>query len=159
MPTTQEDYMTWQYDLTMSTRATRAGRMACAGLAALGLSMAVPVMSAQAGVPSKDTLYDTQTEARGGCPAMDWHVAVHPDKSVNGIVSWDSAKHMAHLTGTMENNGAFKANAVESDTKKSYPVTGTVDGSTLKAKITNTGTPCDNEMMAVPQVANGMSKG
>lgn len=148
--------MSWQYDPTMSIRTTR---LACAGLAVIGLSVAVPIMSAQAGVPSQDALYDTKTEARGGCPAMDWHVMVHPDKSVNGIVSWDGARHMAHLTGTMDNMGAFKANAVESGTSKSYPVTGTIDGATLNAKIGNTGTPCDHEMMAVPQVANGVSKG
>lgn len=145
-----------QYD---STKSTRIGRLACAGLAAVGLAVVAPVLSAQAGVPSTDTLYDTKTEARGGCPAMDWHVMVHPDKTVNGIVSWDGSKHMAHLTGTMDNKGAFKANAVESEGNKSYPVTGTVDGSTLKAKINNTGTPCDNKMMAVPHVANGVSNG
>ncbi len=110
-------------------------------------------------VSGRDTLYDGRTAPKGASPGMDWHVVVHPDKTLNGVVSWDSSKHMAHLTGTLDDNGAFKANAVESGTNKSDPVSGTVRGSDMRASISGTGTPCDNETMNLPKVTNGNSRG
>jgi hypothetical protein len=132
---------------------------AFAGVAAIGLLAAVPLNHAQAESPgSKDMLYATSTPTKGACPSMDWHIVVHSDKTVNGMVGWDGDKHMVHLTGTMDDNGAIKMNAVDSDSNKADTVTGAVDGSVLKARISGTGTPCDNETMNLPRAESSVSQ-
>jgi len=110
-------------------------------------------------VSGPDMLYDARTAPKGACPGMDWHVVVHPDKTLNGVVSWDGSKHMAHLTGTVDTSGNFTANAVENGTNKSDTVSGSVRGNDMRASISGTGTPCDNETMNLPKVTNGVSRG
>src|SRR5690349_14895823 len=115
--------------------SARAGLIAAA---ALGFA-AAPALAQSA---QHDMLFDAQTQASGNCPAMAWHVVMHPDKTLNGMVSWDHQKHMAHLNGTVDNNGAFKANAVEDGSNKTDTVTGTVHGKEMRATINGTGTGC-----------------
>jgi hypothetical protein len=110
-------------------------------------------------VHGRDTLFVARTGPQGACPGMDWHVVVRPDNTVNGVVSWDGSKRMAHLTGTLDANGALTASAVENGTNKSDAISGTVQGNDMKASISGTGTPCDNETMNVPKAANGVSHG
>ncbi len=110
-------------------------------------------------VHGRDTLFVARTGPQSACPGMDWHVVVRPDNTVNGVVSWDGSKHMAHLTGTVNASGALTANAVENGTNKSDAISGTLQGNDIKASISGTGTPCDNETMNVPKAANGVSHG
>ena len=132
---------------------------ALAGIGALGLSAAVPLSSAQAQSPgSKDMLYATSAPAKGSCPSMDWHIVVHSDKTVNGMVSWDGSQHLVHLTGTMDDHDALKMNAVDPGSNKSDTVTGTIEGNVLKAHINGTGTACDNETMNVPRIESSVSR-
>lgn len=132
-------------------------RSALAVVAALGFAT-VPFI-AQAASENHDVLYDTQTQTKGGCPSMAWHVVVHPDNTLNGVVSWDQEKHMAHLTGTVDKNGSFKANAVEQGSGKTDTVTGSVHGNDLKATINGTGTGCDNQTTSVPKATNASTSG
>ena len=127
---------------------------AIAACAALGVGLAVPVTSVQAQTSAKDTLYDARTQPQGSCPAMDWHVVVHPDKSVNGVIGWDNFKHIAHIATTLDGHGAFKANATEQG-GASHSVNGTVDPKAIRADISGAG--CDHETLAVPRSANGIS--
>src|SRR6476659_7092200 len=101
-----------QYNSAGKQGAARLAKFAVgtyAGAATIGLLTAVLLSPAQAQAPgSKDMLYATSTVAKGSCPGMDWHIVVHSDKTVNGMVGWDEAKHMVHLTGTMDDHGAIK---------------------------------------------------
>lgn len=134
-------------------------RAALAGIAAFGLgAVALPQLT-HAQMPGKDTLYDTRTGPSGGCPGMDWHVVVHPDHTLNGVVSWDDFKHMAHVSGTADKNGAFKVDAVGMSGGKAPIVTGTVEAKQLKASIAGTGTACDNQTMNIPRIDTGTSSG
>jgi hypothetical protein len=110
-------------------------------------------------VHGRDTLFVARTGPQSACPGMDWHVVVRPDNTVNGVVSWDGSKHMAHLTGTVDASGTLTASAVENGTNKSDAISGKVQGNDMKASISGTGTPCDNETMNVPKAANGVSHG
>jgi hypothetical protein len=141
-------------------RLTKFVSGSCAGIAAASLVMAIPLSPAQAQAPgSKDMLYATSTVAKGSCPGMDWHIVVHADKSVNGMVGWDQAKHMVHLIGTMDDQGAIKMKAVDSGSNMADIVTGTINGSVLKASISGTGTPCDNQAMDVPRIQGSPAQG
>jgi hypothetical protein len=133
---------------------------ALAGVGALSLLAIAPLSPAQAQSPgSKDTLYDISAPAKGACPGMDWHIVVHTDKTVNGMVSWDGSQHLVHLTGTIDDHGALKMNAVDPGSNKPDTVTGTIEGNVLKAQISGTGTPCDNETMNVPRAEGSVSRG
>jgi len=129
------------------------------GILTIGLLTIGALGPAQAQAPgSKDMLYATSTVAKGSCPGMDWHIVVHSDKTVNGMVGWDEAKHMVHLTGTMDDHGVIKMNAVDPGSNKADTVTGTADGSVLKARISGTGTPCDDQTMEVPRAQGSVAQ-
>jgi hypothetical protein len=146
--------------LSHTTVRTHAFRSVFAAAATVGF-IALPLAAhAQSAAPSKqDVLYDTQTQANGSCPAMAWHVVVHADQTLNGMVSWDQAKHLAHLTGSVGKDGAFKVNAVEQGSNKTDTVTGSIHGNNMKASISGTGTGCDNQTMNVPMTTNASTSG
>ena len=139
--------------------ATGRPGLMLAGAATLGVAALLAVAPARAQMPANDTLYDTHATAGGACNGMDWHVIVHPDKTINGVVGWDGFRHIAHLSGTVGADGSFKANAVEPGSNKTDTVSGTLQANDLKASINGTGTPCDNQTMAVPLDSGGMAKG
>jgi len=145
--------------LKSASNRTRTGstRVIAATVAALGF--AVVPLAVQAQSPQHDVLFDTQTKADGSCPGMAWHVVMHPDRTLNGMVTWDGSKHMAHVTGNVEKDGVIKASAVEQGSDKSGTVTGTVHGNIMKASIAGTGTGCDNHTMNVPQATNNSTSG
>jgi hypothetical protein len=129
------------------------------GIGVLGCLATIPLSGAQAQSPgSKDRLYATSSPAKGSCPNMDWHIVVHSDKTVNGLVSWDASQHIVHLTGTMDDHGAIKLKAAGTGPNKADTVTGTLDGNVLTARISGTGTPCDNETMSVPRAEDATPK-
>jgi len=133
---------------------------ALAAGATFGLLAVAPLSSAQAQSPgSKDALYDTSAPAKGACPGMDWHIVVHSDKTANGMVSWGGSKNLVHLTGTLDDHGALKMNATDDSSNKTDTVTGTIQGNVLKAQISGTGTPCDNETMNVPRAEGSVTRG
>jgi len=159
-PGTVEDNVTAKHGIEIAhRRVPTRGRLIVGTLlggAALSLMAIAPLSSAQAQSPgSKDILYDASMPAKGACPGMDWHIVVHSDKTVNGMVGWGGSKNLVHLTGTLDDHGALKMNATDASTNKTDTVTGTIQGNVLKAQINGTGTPCDNETMNVPKAGAG----
>jgi hypothetical protein len=44
-------------------------------------------------------VYAFHSKAQAGCPALDWHVVVGANAALNGMISWNEMKQMAHADG------------------------------------------------------------
>ncbi len=47
------------------------------------------------------TVYAFHSAATGSCPVLDWHVVSGDNGQLNGMVSWDGMKSMAHVSGVI----------------------------------------------------------
>jgi len=80
---------------------------------ALALAAATGVASAQQQAP-EGRVYVFHSKAAGGCPALDWHVAVGANNSLSGMIAWDDMKSMAHASGSINvANRTFQMTAKE----------------------------------------------
>lgn len=118
----------------------------------IGAATAMPALAQQ----NREQLYAFHTSSIGGCPGLDWHVVVAPNRALSGIVAWDNMKHMATLNGTLEANGAFLIKAKEQGgAQRSATVKGTAAGDYINASIEGSGTQCDGKPLAIPRVVGG----
>jgi hypothetical protein len=60
-----------------------------------------------------DKLLVLHSTAQGACPALDWHVVVGEGGTLDGMISWNDMKSMAHATGTVDANRNFTMTATE----------------------------------------------
>ena len=59
-------------------------------------------------------VYTFHSSAQGGCPALDWHVVVGVNNSLNGMIAWNDMRQMAHATGRVNmQSRTFQMNARE----------------------------------------------
>jgi hypothetical protein len=59
------------------------------------------------------TVYAFHSNANGTCPVLDWHIVSGENGMLNGMVSWDGMKSMAHVSGTVGPDGMIKMTATE----------------------------------------------
>ena len=69
-------------------------------VSALALTASLGVASAQ--VFPEGRVYTFHSRAQGRCPALDWHVVVGPNNTLNGMIAWDDMKAIAHATGSLD---------------------------------------------------------
>ena len=93
-------------------------------IGALALTASFGVASAQ-GIP-EGRVYTFHSSARASCPALDWHVVVGPNNTLDGMISWDSMKAMAHAAGTI--NPAARTFSMQAHEVGGQGRTATVDG-------------------------------
>ncbi len=79
---------------------------------ALAIATTCGVAMAQYAAPP-GRVYAFTSSASGQCPALDWHVTVGPNNTLNGVLAWNDAKAMAHVTGAMTANRTFSMTAAE----------------------------------------------
>jgi hypothetical protein len=81
-------------------------------VSALALTASIGVVSAQAIPPGR--VYTFHSTAQAGCPALDWHIVVGGNNTLDGMIAWDSMKAMAHASGTLNPTaGTFTMQAHE----------------------------------------------
>ncbi|HVZ06526.1 hypothetical protein [Rhodopila sp.] len=124
-------------------------------------SFSLPAMAKIEKHPTPQTqLYAFHTRPASGCPGLDWHVTVDPNKAISGFVAWDRMQHMARLDGQIERDNTFKVNAQEvGGTGKTAVITGRYGGNYLAIAISGTGTPCDDVILNVPRAGGGLGGG
>jgi hypothetical protein len=66
---------------------------------ALAIAATCGVASAQA-IP-EGRVYTFHSRAQGSCPALDWHVVTGANNALDGMISWNDMKSMAHAAGTI----------------------------------------------------------
>ncbi len=136
-----------------------------AKIAVIALSAAATFsLPASAQIPrhpvAKAQLFAFHTRPASGCPGLDWHVTVEPDKTITGFVGWDKMQHMARLNGQLERDNTFKIDAQEvGGTGRNATITGRYGGNYLAIAISGTGTPCDDVILNVPRAGAGLSGG
>ena len=69
-------------------------------VSALALTASLGVAAAQ--VFPEGRVYMFHSRAQGSCPALDWHVVIGPNNTLNGIIAWDDMKAIAHATGSLD---------------------------------------------------------
>ena len=90
------------------------------------------------------TVYVFHSAARGGCPALDWHIVSGADGQLQGMISWNDMKSMAHATGTIDQSRNFKMTATEvGGAERTATVTGKAESNGfLTADIVGPGVDC-----------------
>lgn len=86
-----------------------------------------------------------------GCPGLDWHIVVTQNQ-LEGMVAWDSMKHLAHVEGTLGADRRFHMNAQEvRGGNRTAVIDGQVAGDGwMTIVVTGTGTGCDGKQINVP---------
>ncbi|MBS0639424.1 MAG: hypothetical protein U1E70_25325 [Acetobacteraceae bacterium] len=107
----------------------------------------------------KNGLYSFHTGPASGCPGLDWHVVLHPDGKITGMVGWAGMTRTATLSGTMARNDTFTGTATEAKTGRTATISGSAGGTYIAISIAGTGTPCDNVVLNVPRAMGGMGGG
>ena|SRR5215831_90458 len=95
--------------------------------------------------PLMGKVYAFHSRARGGCPALDWHVVAQSNGVLSGMISWNDMQDMARATGTYDmQSRTFQMTATEiSGQGRTAMVNGTIrqDG-WLIANITGPNVSC-----------------
>jgi len=91
-------------------------------------------------------VYTFHSGATSTCPGLDWHVVAN-GSNLEGIISWDHMKAMAHATGTV--NVAARTFEMTAKEQGGQGRTATITGSItpagwLEAKIDGAGVKCQN---------------
>ena len=69
-------------------------------VSALALTASLGVASAQ--VFPEGRVYMFHSRAQGSCPALDWHVVIGPNNTLNGMIAWgDDMQAIARATGSL----------------------------------------------------------
>jgi hypothetical protein len=75
------------------------------------LSAAVLAMAGTCGVGSAQvigqgiapgTVYTFHSSAKGGCPALDWHLVAGPNNTLSGIIAWNDMSTIARASGKFD---------------------------------------------------------
>ena len=69
-------------------------------VSALALTASLGVASAQ--VFPEGRIYTFHSRAQGSCPALDWHVVIGPNNTLNGMIAWNDMTTIAHATGSLD---------------------------------------------------------
>lgn len=97
-------------------------------------------------LPAVGRLYAFHSDARGGCPPIDWHVVLQEGGVLVGMISWNNMKSMAHASGRLDmRTGAFQMTATEVGGQgRTATINGTVTPSSgwLKADIQGPNANC-----------------
>jgi hypothetical protein len=113
--------------------------------AAVGIAATCGLAAAQ-GLP-EGRVYTFHSRAQGGCPALDWHVVVGANNSLDGMIAWNDMKQMARATGSVNmQSRSFQMNAKEVGGQgRTATVSGTVrqDGY-LVANVKGPNVSCQN---------------
>jgi hypothetical protein len=91
----------------------KVSKLAVAIAAGAGLLGAAGMMTAAMALPPAGTVYAFHSNATGSCPVLDWHVVSGDNGALNGMVSWDGMKSMAHVSGVIGSDGMIKMSAKE----------------------------------------------
>ena len=104
--------------------------------------------------PVEGMVYSVHTEETGGCPALDWHVAVGPKDTLAGMVSQQNGRSIWKVSGTYTADHTFHLAANEACGQQR---TGSVDGEfrpdgslALKLSHLSSPSPCDDKTIYVP---------
>src|ERR1700719_1752877 len=46
-------------------------------------------------------VYVFHSTAQSSCPALDWHVVLTPDGTLDGVIAWNSMQSLAHASGSL----------------------------------------------------------
>ena len=46
-------------------------------------------------------VYVFHSTAQSSCPALDWHVVLTPDGTLDGIIAWNNMQSLAHASGSL----------------------------------------------------------
>lgn len=135
-----------------------------ASVALMALSTAIslsPAAAQQARQQTKDILYAFHTgPAVGGCPGLDWHLVLAPNKSLTGFVAWDHGQHMAKVDGMLKKDRTFEMDAQEiGGQARKAVIRGTAYGPYVNIQISGSGTACDDVYLSVPRVSGGEGGG
>lgn len=57
------------------------------------------------------TVYAFHSGPTGGCPTLDWHIVRGDNGELNGMVSWDGMKSIAHVSGVVGPDKLIKMTA------------------------------------------------
>ena len=119
--------------------------------AASALAMAVTCGVAAAQPLPEGRIYAFHSRAQGGCPALDWHVVVGANNTLDGMISWDAMKSMARASGSV--NAQARTFSMQAREVGGQGRTATVDGTLrgdgyLLANIKGPNVTCAN--VAVP---------
>ncbi len=143
-------------NITISCQSLRRAWTVVPALLLAGAAALAPTAASAQGATQ---LYSFHTGAASGCPGLDWHVIVGPDRKVSGMVGWDGMTRTATLSGKLSANGEFTATANEAATGKKATVGGRASGNALAIAISGTGSPCDNVILNVPRAVGGLGGG
>lgn len=90
------------------------------------LALAASLGTASAQNMPEGRVYMFHSQARGGCPALDWDISVRANNTLSGMIAWDDMKSMAYATGGFDvKTRTFKMSAQEI---RGSGRTATVDG-------------------------------
>ena len=131
-----------------------------AGLTVLAVAGVMACGSAFAQQPAGSRLYAFHTGRMGNCPGLDWHIVLEPDNKLNGFVAWDNMRHMAQLSGALNQNRSFQMDAKEvGGQQRTATVKGNAMGDYINAVIEGSGTACDGKSLNIPRVTGGLGGG
>ncbi len=85
--------------------------MLVAALSAAALLTGAIGQQALAQVVPAGTVYAFHSAATGSCPVLDWHIVSGDNGQLNGMVSWDGMKSMAHVSGVIGADKMIKMTA------------------------------------------------
>ena len=109
---------------------------------ALTIAAACGVASAQS-MP-EGRIYTFHSGAQGACPGLDWHVVAN-GSNLDGMISWDNMKAMAHASGTVNASAkTFQMTAKEVGGQgRTAKITGSITSAGwLEANIDGPGVKC-----------------
>ena len=59
-------------------------------------------------------VYVFHSTAQSSCPALDWHVVLTPDGTLDGIIAWNNMQSLAHASGSLNpQSRTFQMTALE----------------------------------------------
>ncbi len=116
-------------------------------VAAMALTVGAACGTASAQSLPEGRIYAFHSGPTGRCPGLDWHVVATGGKNLDGMISWDNMKAMAHASGTYDQTAkTFQMTAKEVGGQgRTATITGTItsDG-WLDAKIDGPGVKCQS---------------
>jgi hypothetical protein len=116
--------------------------------------------SALAQMAPEGTVYSAHTPKLGGCPALDWHLAVGPNHTLDGMVGVQGMQEIWRVSGSSTPDRHFHLTGQEMGGQQR---TGTVDGEVLPngtleltmGNITGPSNPCNNKSVYIRWFRNG----
>jgi len=115
-------------------------------VAASTLAVAATCGVASAQTMPEGRIYSFHSGPQGACPGLDWHVVANGN-NLDGMISWDNMKAMAHATGTVNTTArTFQMTAKEvGGQNRTATITGSITSAGwLQANINGPGVKCQS---------------